>query len=100
MLTAHALTPEAFKKAIKLGARSYLPKEKIGEIVPFLEDVLPYEPLPGWRRLMDQLGNYFNHRFGSDWQREDPPFWKEFNEKLKTDGASYVETPSQKLGFY
>jgi len=25
---------------------------------------------------------------------------KEFNEKVKTDGISYVETPAQKLGFY
>jgi DNA-binding response OmpR family regulator len=32
MLTAHALTPEALKKSITLGAVSFLPKEQIGEI--------------------------------------------------------------------
>jgi DNA-binding NtrC family response regulator len=100
MLTAHALTPEALRRAIQMGARAYLPKEQIGNIVPFLEDVLAQENLPGWRRLFDRLGDYFNRRFGPDWQQEDSAFWKEFNEKLKTDGISYVETPSQKLGFY
>lgn len=100
MLTAHALSPEALKKAIELGARAYLPKEKIGEIVLFLEDVLVHEPIAGWRRLFDRLGDFFSRRFGPDWQQQDQDFWKGFNEKLKTDGASYVETPSQKLGFY
>ena len=100
MLTAHALSPETLKKAIEQGARAYLPKEKIGEIVPFLEDVLAHEPISGWRRLFERLGDFFSRRFGPDWQKSDEPFWKEFNEKLKTDGTSYVETPGQKLGFY
>src|SRR5690606_11963597 len=38
MLTAHALNPEALKKARDMKARAYLPKDKLGEIVPFLED--------------------------------------------------------------
>ena len=40
MLTAHAFSPDALKKSIELGARAYLPKERLGAIVPFLEDVL------------------------------------------------------------
>ena len=40
MLTAHALTPEALKKSIKLGAVSFLPKEKMSEIESYLEDVV------------------------------------------------------------
>ena len=39
MLTAHALTPEALKKSMKLGAVTFLPKEKISEIDNFLADV-------------------------------------------------------------
>ncbi len=35
MLTAHALSAEALKKSHDLGARSYLPKDKLGEIVSF-----------------------------------------------------------------
>ncbi len=83
MLTAHALTPEAIQQSIELGARAYLPKEKMGEIVPFLEDILRYEQLPGWKRLFDKLGNFFNARFGPDWQNKEGQFWKDFNDRLK-----------------
>ena len=40
MLTAHSLNPASLKRSIEMGARVYLPKEKLGEIVPFLEDML------------------------------------------------------------
>ena len=53
MLTAHALSPEALKKSIEMKARAYLPKEKLGEVVPFLEDMLKYDYESGWKRLMD-----------------------------------------------
>jgi CheY-like chemotaxis protein len=83
MLTAHALTPEALKRSVEMGARAYLPKEKLGEIVPFLEDVLTYEYLPGWRRLLMKLEGFFNIRWGEHWKRPDEEFWKEFEEKSK-----------------
>jgi len=82
MLTAHALSPEALKQSIELGARAYLPKEKIGEIVPFLEDVLRYENLPGWARLLQNLGGFFSSRWGENWKRTDQKFWKDFDEKI------------------
>ena len=40
MLTAHALSSESLKRSIKLGAVSFLPKEKLLEIQSFLEDVV------------------------------------------------------------
>ena len=43
MLTANALTADALKKSIEMKARAYLPKEKLGEVVPFLEDMLKYD---------------------------------------------------------
>jgi CheY-like chemotaxis protein len=82
MLTAHALNPEALKRSIELGARAYLPKEKLGETVPFLEDVLTQKNLPGWKRLFEKLGEFFNARFGPDWQKAEAGFWQEFNEKV------------------
>ena len=82
MLTAHALTPEALKRSIELGARTYLPKEKLGEVVPFLEDMLTQENLPGWKRLFEKLGGFFDARFGPDWQNSEAKFWQEFNEKV------------------
>jgi hypothetical protein len=82
MLTAHALDPEALRRSIEMGARAYLPKEKLGEIVPFLEDVLRYENLPGWVRLFQNLRGFFNARWGENWKNTDRKFWKEFDEKI------------------
>jgi CheY-like chemotaxis protein len=82
MLTAHALNPEALKQSIEMGARAYLPKEKLGEIVPFLEDVLKYENLTGWGRLFENMKGFFNARWGENWKKVDERFWKEFDEKI------------------
>jgi len=71
MLTAHALTPEDLKRSHDMGARAYLPKDKLGEIVPFLEDVLTQSFESGWERLMDRLHVYFNAAFKRiDWEKE------------------------------
>jgi CheY-like chemotaxis protein len=82
MLTAHALNPEALKRSIEMGARAYLPKEKLGEIVPFLEDVLKYENLNGWSRLLENLKGFFNARWGENWKKIDENFWKDFDNKI------------------
>ena len=82
MLTAHALSPESLKKSIKLGAVSFLPKEKMTELTSFLEDVVSERGKPVWQKLFDRLGNYFNRRFGPDWKEKDK-FFKEFEEELK-----------------
>ncbi|MGA3174735.1 MAG: response regulator [Syntrophorhabdales bacterium] len=68
MLTAHALTPEALKKSHDLGANAYLPKNKLGEIVPFLEDVIKYERRAGWKRLLEKLEQYFDTEFEPGWK--------------------------------
>ena len=81
MLTAHALTPEALKRSFEMKARAYLPKEKLGEIVPFLEDIFKYEYLPGWKRLMDKLEGYFKARWGEYWQKAEADFWEDFEKK-------------------
>ena len=63
MLTAHALNPEALKRSYDQKARAYLPKEKLGEIVPFLEKMFEYEFPPGWKYVMRGLEGYFNEKF-------------------------------------
>jgi len=78
MLTAHALSPEALKLSFDKKARAYLPKEKLGEIVPFLEDVLTYEYLPGWKRLMGRLKSFFDAKFESDWEKKTGMNWREW----------------------
>jgi hypothetical protein len=82
MLTAHALSPESLKKSIKLGAVSFLPKEKIPELPSFIEDVVMGGGKPVWQKLFDRLGSYFSKRFGPDWKEQDK-FFKEFEEELK-----------------
>lgn len=77
MLTAHALNPEALKRSFEMKARAYLPKEKLGEIVPFLEDVLIYEYLPGWKRLMEKLKGFFDSEFEPNWNKPGLP-WESF----------------------
>jgi hypothetical protein len=82
MLTAHALTPEALKKSIKLGAVSFLPKEKMPEIESYLEDVVLGGGKSAWEKLFDKLGSFFNKRFGPDW-KERHAFIREFENELK-----------------
>jgi CheY-like chemotaxis protein len=86
MLTAHAVMPEALKRSIKLGAVSFIPKDKMMELKDLLEDVV----LGGGKRLwwlksFDRLGPYFDDRFGADWKEKDR-FFKEFEESLKKRG--------------
>ena len=81
MLTAHALNPEYLKHSIEMGARAYLPKDKLGQIIPFLEDVMKYEYGPGWRRLLKELEGFFNASWGPYWKKSEEKFWKEFEEK-------------------
>jgi DNA-binding response OmpR family regulator len=75
MLTAHALTPEALRKSVELGARAFLPKEKMSDIVSFLEDVLTTTHQKGWRRVFDRLGVFFSRTFGAEWQKDEKEFW-------------------------
>jgi hypothetical protein len=82
MLTAHALSPEALKKAIKLGAVSFLPKEAIPDLHSHLEDVLLGAGKPVWKKLFKRIGNLFDQRFGPDWKEKDR-FFKEFEAELK-----------------
>jgi DNA-binding NtrC family response regulator len=68
MLTAHALSAETLEKAHRLGARTYLPKGKLGQLVPFLEDLFIYDSQTGWKRLLDKLGDLFDRQFESGWR--------------------------------
>ncbi len=84
MLTAHALSPENLKRAYTMGARAYLPKEKLGEIVPFLEDAFKYDFESGWKRAYEALRDMFTTLWGRDWEKLEkatgtklPPSWRD-----------------------
>ena len=87
ILTAHSFTPEALKHSIELGARAYLPKETLGKIVPFLEDIMKYEYGPGWKRVLKQMQGLFSSHWGPYWQKSEEEFWKEFNRKISGPDA-------------
>ena len=67
MLTAHALRPDTLQKAHDMGAMAFLPKDKLGELVPFLEEILQNDRQSGWKRLMTKLEDYFTEKWGTDW---------------------------------
>jgi CheY-like chemotaxis protein len=69
MFTAHALNPQALERAFKKNARAYIPKEKLGEIVAYLEGVLTNDYLPGWMFIVGKLMDYFNKKFGIGWEK-------------------------------
>ncbi|MFH1982840.1 MAG: response regulator [Pseudomonadota bacterium] len=81
MLTAHAVNPETLMESIRKGAISYLPKETLAELDELLNSLLGARERgePPWRLLFERLGDYFNDRFGVQWQEKDRAFWSEFN---------------------
>ncbi|MBW1669323.1 MAG: response regulator, partial [Deltaproteobacteria bacterium] len=72
MLTAHALSPENIVKSFKGGAASYLPKEKMGDIVLFLNEIF-------WWRWLERWASFYDEKFGPGWQDKDKDFWEKFN---------------------
>ena len=80
MLTAHALTPEALKKSIKLGAVSFLPKEKMADIATFLADVFEARAKGEntWDSWMSRLAGYCEKTFGAKWMDPNKDFWEKF----------------------
>ena len=83
MLTAHAMTPEALKESIKLGAVSFLPKEMMAELDAYLADVITGSKKMVWINLLDKLNDYFSRQFGADWKEKDE-FFKKFEEELQS----------------
>ena len=81
MLTAHALTPEALKESIQLGAVSFLPKEMMADLDTYLADVVTGSKKMVWKNLLEKLGDYFDRQFGADWKEKDD-FFRKFEEEL------------------
>lgn len=91
MLTAHALSPEALKKSIELGARAYVPKDEIDNIAPFLEDVLSLSYESAWKKLLKKLGGVFGKHFGPDWRKSEEEFWTDFEKRLEVEHSTIIQ---------
>ena len=83
MLTAHALTPEALKESLQLGAVSFLPKEMMAELDTYLVDIIAGSKKTVWKNQLAKLSGYFDRQFGADWKEKDD-FFKKFEEELNT----------------
>jgi len=81
MLTAHALSVEDTKKSFKEGAASYVPKEEMADITTYLNDILDAKEQGEnfWWRWLNRFTAYYDKKFGPDWQKDDPEFWKKFD---------------------
>ena len=85
MLTAQGLNPDNLVGSIKLGAKSYIPKEKMSEIDIYLKEIFiakekGIEKSGNW---FARLGSFFDNRFGPGWKNKDKKFWEEFDQKFK-----------------
>jgi CheY-like chemotaxis protein len=81
MFSAYALTMDALKKSIQLGAVFFLPKEKLPELKDFLENLVLDNWKSNWFGLFDRLSLYFNKHFGPEWKEKDR-FFQEVQESL------------------
>jgi len=81
MLTAHAINPETLMESIRKGAIAYLPKETLAELDVLLEKLIGAHEKgePPWKLVFDEIGGYFDERFGKDWRKIEQGFWKEFD---------------------
>jgi len=75
MLTAHALSSDHLKRSVTMGARAYIPKERMSDIPEFLEDVISLGHRSSLKRMFQRLGGVFNKRFGSRWMEDEKTFW-------------------------
>jgi DNA-binding NtrC family response regulator len=85
MLTAHGLNPDNLVGSIKLGAKSYIPKERMSEIDIYLQEIFVsqekgVEKSGNW---FARLGSFFDERFGSGWKNKDKKFWNEFDKTFE-----------------
>jgi len=92
ILTAHALSPESLKRSIELGARAYLPKDQLGKIAPFIEDVLTLSYNSAWRSVFEKVGSSFGKRFGPEWRKSEKEFWEKFDVKLGVNDSVIIES--------
>lgn len=78
MLTAHALSPEDTVKSYKEGAASYIPKEEMGNITTFLNDILEAKEKGKnlWWRWLDRFASYYDRKFGPDWREKGTDIWE------------------------
>ena len=75
ILTPQALAEEALKGSMGMRVRAYVPKERLGEIVSLLENIMRQEYFPQWKVLFGRLEGFFNVQWEANWLRPEAKFW-------------------------
>ena len=85
MLTAHGLNPDNLVGSIRLGAKSYIPKEKMHEIDLYLKEIFLAEEkgVEKSGTWFARLSSFFDSRFGYGWKNKEKKFWDEFDQIYK-----------------
>ena len=78
VLAGKVLDPDTLMRFVETGTRVYLPKDKLGEIIPFLEDMLTHRYQSGWRPLLEKTKGFFTSTFGPKSEPGISPSWKEW----------------------
>jgi DNA-binding response OmpR family regulator len=95
MLTAHQLNPEALKRSIELGAKAYLPKTHMPDVVPFLEDVLRLQYRSVMRKAVEFVFEIFDRRLGSEWRKSEKEFWDDLEKNLGMNEPAIITKRQQ-----
>lgn len=85
MLTAHGLNPDNLVGSIEMGAKAYIPKEKMQEIAVYLRSLFLDKKagLEKSRSWFEPLSSFFDARFGHGWKSRHKKFWDEFDKTYK-----------------
>jgi len=81
MLTAHSMFPDSLVRSIKLGANSFIPKDRLYEIDLYLKEIFQAQQrgIKKSGNWFARLGTFFDKRFGPGWKEENKGFWDEFH---------------------
>lgn len=84
MLTSHAFNLEAFRRSMRSGAVSFVPKEKMSDIALYINDAITLSKEDARANFYRRMGAYFDHRFGASWS--DPnEFWTKAEEVIVSE---------------
>lgn len=70
MLTSHAFNIETFKKSMKTGAVSFMPKTEIENIELYVSDALTMSREDARLSFYRRLGSFLDYRFGAGWGKD------------------------------
>ena len=67
MLTAHSMDYQTLMLSIRKGSIAFLPKEKLADLDHLLDKLMEAHQAKAstWKILFDEMGNFFNEKFGS-----------------------------------